>query len=138
MGRRDEFVLANVRAAERLRTTPHAVSAKFDRAIGKVVIALSSGVNISFQPEDAEELSQAPRSALNKVEITPSGLGLYFPLADADISIPGLLEGFLGSKAWAAARMGEAGGKARSAAKRAASRANGQLGGRPRKIRKSA
>jgi hypothetical protein len=44
-----------------------------------------------------------------------------------------LLEGFLGSKAWAAARLGQAGGKARAVAKLAASQANGKLGGRPRK-----
>jgi len=138
MGRHDEFGLANARAAERLKTMPRAVSAKFDRASGKVVIELSSGVGISFRPEDAQELAAAPRSALNKIEITPSGLGLYFPRADADISIPGLLEGLLGSKTWSAARMEETGGKSRSAANGVASRANSHLGGRSRKSRKSA
>lgn len=138
MGRHDEFEVANARAAERLNTTPRAVSAKFDRASGKVVVELNSGVGISFRPEDAQELAGAPRSALSKIEITPSGLGLYFPLADADISIPGLLRGLLGSKAWSGARKGEPGTKSRSAAKRAASRASGHLGGRPRKTRKSA
>jgi len=48
--------------------------------------------------------------------------------------LPALLEGFLGSKAWMAARLGERGGRAATPAKTAASRANGKLGGRPRKV----
>jgi hypothetical protein len=38
---------------------------------------------------------------------------------------------------WMAARMGERGGRVRSAAKRTASRENGKLGGRPRKAAQS-
>ena len=45
----------------------------------------------------------------------------------------GLLEGVLGSKSWMAARLGAAGGRARSDAKAAASRGNGKRGVRPRK-----
>jgi len=47
--------------------------------------------------------------------------------------LPGLLEGFLGSKRWIASRLGQVGGKSKSMAKRAAARVNGKLGGRPRK-----
>jgi hypothetical protein len=52
---------------------------------------------------------------------------------DADLYVPGLLEGFLGSKAWMASRLGRMGGRSQSKGKQAASRANGKLGGRPRK-----
>ena len=65
--------------------------------------------------------------------MSPSGLGIYFPELDVDFYLPSLLEGFLGSKQWMAAQMGKAGGKATAAAKAAAARANGKLGGRPRK-----
>ena len=44
-----------------------------------------------------------------------------------------LLEGFLGSRRWMAAEMGQRGGKATTEAKAAAARENGKLGGRPRK-----
>ena len=56
------------------------------------------------------------------------------PHMKANAYIPALLEGFLGSKRWMAARLGELGGKAKSAAKARASRANGRLGGRPKKV----
>jgi hypothetical protein len=55
-------------------------------------------------------------------------------LLDADIYLPALLEGFLGSRRWMAAQMRKAGGKASTKAKAAASRRNGKLGGRPRKL----
>jgi hypothetical protein len=58
---------------------------------------------------------------------------LHFPKLDADLYLPALLEGLLGSKRWMAARLGKHGGQARSAAKAAASRENGKRGGRPRK-----
>jgi len=41
--------------------------------------------------------------------------------------------GVLGSPRWMAGLMGRKGGRARTAAKAAAARANGQRGGRPRK-----
>ena len=57
---------------------------------------------------------------------------------DADIYIPGLLEGLLGSKKWMAQRLGQLGGKSTSQAKANAARANGAKGGRPRKSQAAA
>jgi hypothetical protein len=68
-----------------------------------------------------------------RIEITPSGLGIHFPKLDADLYLPALLEGFLGSRRWIAAQMGRIGGKASTKAKSTAARRNGRLGGRPRK-----
>jgi hypothetical protein len=70
---------------------------------------------------------------LNRIEISPSGFGLHFPALDADLDVPGLLEGFLGSKTWMASRLGQIGGQSSSKTKKAAARANGRLGGRPKK-----
>jgi hypothetical protein len=39
---------------------------------------------------------------LSKIEISPSGLGLHFPAIDADLYLPALLDGFLGSRRWMA------------------------------------
>lgn len=131
----DEVASANRRAAARLARTPAAVSAKFDRRAGKVVVQLSSGLQIAFKPGDAQGLEAATPTQLQAIEISPSGLGLHFPSVDADLYLPALLEGFLGSRSWMAQRMGSRGGQAITKAKAVAARANGKLGGRPRKTR---
>ena len=94
---------------------------------------LSSKLIVNFSPGDGEGLEGAQPSHLREIEISPSGFGIHFPAVDADLYVPGLLEGFLGSKKWMASRLGQIGGQSRSRAKKAASRANGKLGGRPRK-----
>jgi hypothetical protein len=128
-----DFDRASARAAQRRRTGPTAVAARYDRRTDRVVISLGSGLEVAFSPRDAEGLERAKPADLAPIEISPSGLGLHFPQLDADLYLPALLEGFLGSKRWMAARLGERGGRATTAAKAAASRANGKRGGRPRK-----
>lgn len=134
MDEHQEFSEANRRAEERRLTTPHAVSARYDRRIGRVLVNLSTGLDISFSPRSAQELETATWEQLQEIEITPTGFGLHFPAIDADIYIPALLEGYFGSEKWMAARLGARGGKVRSAAKARASRANGRLGGRPKQV----
>jgi hypothetical protein len=129
----DNFGMAN-RRGERVRASvPKAIAAGFDRATGRIVVRLSSKLDISFSPHDAQGLENAKPSQLEEIEISPSGLGIHFPKLDADLYLPSLLEGFLGSRRWMASRLGRAGGKSRSVAKRAASKVNGWKGGRPRK-----
>jgi Protein of unknown function (DUF2442) len=114
-------------------TQPMATAAYYDPTSGNIMVKLSTGIGIFFSPDDVEALQGATPTQLKKIEITPSGFGLYFPQVDADIDVPNLLDGVLGSRKWMAARLGAQGGKARSLAKRTAARANGALGGRPRK-----
>src|SRR2546422_11721421 len=133
MAMHDNFQLANRRAASLQAAVPKAIAAFYDRASGRVVIRLNSKLDVSFSPHDAEGLEHAKPSQLNEIEITPSGFGIHFPKLDADLYLPALLEGFLGSKKWMASRLGQIGGQARSRDKREASRANGRLGGRPKK-----
>jgi len=129
----NKFELANHRGKQLKASFPRAISAHFDRKRGRVVIHLDSKLDVSFSPRDAEGLEHAKPFQLEEIEISPSGFGIHFPKLDADLYLPGLLEGFLGSRKWMASRLGQAGGKSRSKAKKAASRANGNLGGRPRK-----
>jgi hypothetical protein len=133
MEQSDRFELAN-RKAQKLHTSqPRAVSARYDRRIGRVVITLSTNLEVAFSPRDAEGLESASPAQLDAIEISPSGFGIHFPKLDADLYLPALLEGFLGSRKWIASRLGAQGGKSRSAAKKSAARSNGQRGGRPRK-----
>ena len=85
---------------------------------------------------DAQGLENAHPADLSDAQISASGLGVHFPKIDADIYIPALLEGFLGSKRWMAAQMGKVGGKASTEEKASAARENGKRGGRPRKSEK--
>jgi hypothetical protein len=133
MAKRDEYRAATARGAKMRATLPAAVAARYDRRIGRVVVSLASGLDLSFAPHTAQGLERAKPADLAAIQISPSGFGLYFPKLDADIYLPALLEGFLGSRSWMAARLGERGGRARTRAKIAAARANGKLGGRPRK-----
>lgn len=85
--------------AEALRTAgPVAIAARYDRRIGRIVIELSSGLEVSVRPRDLEGFERARPSALETIEITPSGLGLHFPEIDADIYLPSLLEGVFGTR----------------------------------------
>jgi Protein of unknown function (DUF2442) len=133
MAMRDHFEMANQRAKDLRVSLPRAIAAHYDRENDRIVIRLSSKLEVSFSPHDAQGLENAKPSQLDEIEITPSGFGIHFPKLDADLYVPGLLEGFLGSKRWMASRLGQIGGKSRSLAKKAASRANGRLGGRPKK-----
>lgn len=126
---------AEARAAARLATTPTAVTARYDRRVGRVVVGLSSGLEVAFKPHDVQGLQDARPAQLVDIEISPSGLGLHFPQLDADLYLPALLQGFLGSRRWMAQAMGKAGGLAATQQKAVAARANGRLGGRPRKAR---
>jgi hypothetical protein len=129
----NSFKAANRRAEKLQSLLPQAVSARYDRRIGRIVIRLDSKLDLAFSPRDAQGLEDARPEELDPIEISPSGFGLHFPKLDADIYLPALLEGFLGSKSWMAGRLGVAGGSSRSVAKTSAAKKNGRLGGRPKK-----
>lgn len=128
------FEMAARRARGKLAKIPTAITARYDNRSRRIVIRLSSNLEIAFPPESAQGLEGAAPAKLDEIEITPSGLGLHFPKLDAGLYLPAVLEGFLGSRNWMARRLGTIGGKSRSAAKAAASRRNGRLGGRPAEL----
>ncbi len=123
-----EFDAATKAAA---KAGPRPLSARYDRRTKKIVVALDTGIDIAFRPDDAQGLAGASADDLAAVTVSP--LGLHWEKLDADLSIAGLLAGRLGSERWMAALMGARGGKARSPAKVEAARANGRKGGRPRR-----
>jgi hypothetical protein len=83
-----------------LAATPHAVSARYDRLVSRIMIGLSNGLELAFVPDLLEGLSGAKPADLAEIEITPSGLGLHWPRLDADFYLPALLEGTFGSALW--------------------------------------
>jgi hypothetical protein len=129
----EDFEQANQRAVRRKSEFPATVSVRYDLHLARLVIELESGIGITLSPKDVQGLQDAEPDQMTDVEISPSGLGIYFPKLDLDLYVPGLLEGYLGARRWMAAKNGRAGGKTSSEAKAAAARENGKLGGRPRK-----
>ncbi len=134
----NQINLANERGRELQSSYPRAVSARYDRRVGRVVIRLDSKLDIAFSPHDAQGLEKARTDQLEPIEISPSGIGIHFPKLDADIYLPALRESLLGLRNWMAAQIGAVGGRSRSIAKAAAAKSNGRLGGRPRKVAKTA
>lgn len=128
-----EIQQAEQRMLDRLASTPHAVSARYDRRMSRVMVTLSNGLELAFPPRLAEGLSNAKPVDLAIIKISPTGLGLHWPKLDADLYLPALLEGIFGSPRWMAGSLGKSGGLARTAAKVSAARKNGLKGGRPRK-----
>jgi Protein of unknown function (DUF2442) len=129
----DQIAQANRRAQRFAATHPRVVEAHYDRRTRQIVVDLSSRLRVAFSPQDAEGLEDATPAQLAEIEISPSGFGIHFPSLDADLYLPALLEGFMGSKQWMAGRLGASGGRSTSAAKASAARKNGRMGGRPRK-----
>ena len=81
---------------------PRADSAYYDSQAGLIVINLKNGATFSFPPTLAEGLGTATPEELAEVEVTPSGDGLHWEKLDLDFSIPALLAGVFGTKAWMA------------------------------------
>jgi hypothetical protein len=128
---KEQFKAANVQAAATRARGPVARAARFDAHRGLVVVELEGGCEFAFPVALAEGLAGAPRSKLSKITLSPNGLGLHWPLLDADLYVPGLIEGAFGSRRWMQ-QIGKLGGMRRSAAKARAARENGKRGGRPK------
>jgi Protein of unknown function (DUF2442) len=77
-----------------------AIAARYDHRIGQVMIKLRCGLFLAFRPRDVQGLEAAKKPDLKDIEISPCGLGIHFPAIDADIHIPSLLQGHLGSQQW--------------------------------------
>ncbi len=129
----EEFEAANRRGTRKRAGMPNATAVHYDPRIGRIVTDLSTGIEIAFKPRDAQGLEAAKTEDLSEIEISSSGLGIHFSRLDADLYLPALLEGFLGSRLWMASEMGRRGGSARTKAKAVVARENGRLGGRPKK-----
>ena len=111
----------NARLTER-RVFPRAEAVSFNEKRCRIHIELDNGLEFSFPIADVPGIADLKHSVLQSVVIEGAGNALRFPDADADFSLPILLEAFLGPIDWS-----------RREARARASRENGKKGGRPRK-----
>jgi hypothetical protein len=126
----DRRIDAALRRGARARLEePRAASARYDRAADRVIVDMTNGSAFVFPPALAEGLTDATPDQLAGIDILGAGYGLHWEALDVDLSVPDLICGVFGTKAWLARRAG----RSVSPAKAAAARTNGAKGGRPRK-----
>lgn len=124
---------AKARGRDRLRDEPRAAAARFEAATGLVHVEMTNGCSFAFPARRAQGLETAEPAALAGVEVLGQGIGLRWDALDVDLSVPGLLTGLFGTRAWLDRQRVAHAGAARSQVKSAAARANGAKGGRPAK-----
>lgn len=129
LGRRIEEARGRSKIAD--DSEPRARSARYDAVSGRVEVELTNGCLFAFPAEDTQGLRGASPEQIAQIEVWGDGYALHWEELDADFTVPGLLAGHLGSKAWMS-ELGRRGGSATSEAKARAARANGARGGRPR------
>lgn len=128
-----EFVLTDA-MVEAARTAglsagePVAISARFDRDSGRIIVEFANGSGFMVPARALEGLEDATDDELAEVELL-GRTGLHWESRDVDFRIAGLMAGIFGTARF----MGRKGGQATSAAKVAAARTNGLKGGRPKK-----
>ena len=112
---------------------PRAAAARYDRRSGRVIVELTNGCTFAFPSKLAQGLEAATDEQLAQIDILGAGSGLHWEALDADLSVPGLLTGLFGTRAYIA----RLAGRATSPAKAAAARENGAKGGRPSRSARS-
>lgn len=118
------------RAARQIE--PYAIAARYDRPSQKFVVELNNDTSFIFPAYLCEGLSEASDEQRAAVMLTPSGMALMWDDLDVGLTLPGLMKGIFGTRAWMA-ELGKKGGSKTSATKAKSSRENGKKGGRPRK-----
>jgi hypothetical protein len=124
--------------AKALANEPRVTSVTYrpGRGLDLLILQMSDGHRCVLPREDLQGLQGATRQQVAQVQILGGGTGLHWPDLDVDLYVPALLQGAYGTRKWMA-RIGSKGGVATSPAKRRASRANGRMGGRPKRRQSS-
>lgn len=125
-----ELATARQRWNEERAGRPIPATVRFDPLSERLVVEFTNGAAFAVPARALQGLENATTAQLLEVELLGE-TGLHWESLDVDYSITGLMSGVFGSRAFMDAQ--RRGGQSRSAAKVAASRANGAKGGRPRK-----
>ncbi|CAN5849900.1 DUF2442 domain-containing protein [soil metagenome] len=109
-----------------------AVAARYNRRTRRLEVEMRGGWMLAIPVVAMQGLAGATATQLAQVEIEGDGYALHWEELDADFTVPGIVAGRIGTKAWMR-ELGRRAGSVRSEAKARAARANGLKGGRPRK-----
>jgi hypothetical protein len=97
---KDQLDQARNRAIMSDTIEPRAVFAHYDRTSSQIVIALKDGSTFMFPHELGQGLAGASPDDLAAVEVTSFGIGLHWEALDVDLTVPSLLQGIYGTRAW--------------------------------------
>ena len=128
------FIAAEKRGRDKTASEPRALSAHYDRASGRILVELENDCTFAFPARRAQGLEHGLDVDLAKVELLGNGYGLHWETLDVDLSIPGLLAGLFGTRAYMDRMRAARAGGVSSTLKAEAARRNGRKGGRPRQV----
>jgi hypothetical protein len=87
---RQDIDRARGRSATRRDSYPAATATRYDRELGSVVVSFGADLDLAIKAQDID--GRARPEELARIEISPSGLSLYFPGLGIDLYLPPLLE----------------------------------------------
>jgi hypothetical protein len=123
---------ARARALATRRRGLLATRARYDRKAQRIELELTSGYLFAFPIKAIPALRRASTAQLAAVELHPTGLSIHWEALDVDLSVPALVLSAVGEREQRR-QLASLAGRVTSVAKAKAARANGALGGRPRK-----
>ena len=120
---------AEARGRALLEHEPRARSAHYDARSGRIIVELTNDASFAFPARPVQGLEDTSNEALVRVEVLGVGLALHWEALDVDVSVPELLAGLFGTRAWMDRGRAAHAGAGRSPAKAAAARRNGMKAG---------
>lgn len=125
-----QFEEATKRGEEAEHSEPRAKSVHYDRTSNRLVIELTNGATFIVPCELLQGLRDASPEDIAGVKLGPRGAALFWDKLDVDFSLPGLMAGRFGNKAWMA-ELGRQGVRAKLETKPPAAPVNKKKSGRP-------
>lgn len=113
-----------------LKHEPRAETARYEN--GQIIVNLRSGWSFSFDPRQYKSLKHATDKELAEVKPLGFGFALEWESIDQHLGVGALILDLVGYT-YLASKVGSRNGSVISNKKKAASRANGKLGGRPKR-----
>ena len=80
-------------------TGSRASSARYERAVDRIVVELTNGCTFAFPPRLVQGLETATEDQISQVELLGEGYALHWENLDTDLTVPGLLAGVFGTRA---------------------------------------
>lgn len=129
---RERYARARARGEARAHDPSAVLEARYEPDGDLIDLKFAGGGSMGIPRKAVPGLERSTPATIELVVVSPAGDALSWPALDVDIYVPGLVERVFGTRLFAAAT-GRRGGRRRSKAKAAASKANGAKCGRPRK-----